>query len=149
VTIFEQTLRDVLINANVTDDRVFLVRAPQVPAAKAANPYMIFFAISPTPHYDHSGPLDTKDRDYQVSIFDPSQSKALALADTLRDYLEHFRGDFSNVRFGAFFHRNQTHQYETDTKLYQIVQEWRILFAMTGGAFTQTRSTNRFTRSKV
>jgi len=138
VTIVEQTLRDLLIAANVCDDRVFLIRAPQVPADKARNPYIIFFHLAPYPHYSQDGPIQTFDREYQVSIFDPSQSKALAIADTVRDYLERFRGEFGAARFYGFFHRNQTQHWESDTKLYQIVQEYRILYALLNGISTTT-----------
>jgi hypothetical protein len=151
VTIFEQTLRDVLIAANLTADRVFLIRAPQVPAQKMVYPYMLFFHLAPTPHYYMSGPIQTLDREYQISLFHTSQSTALAMADTLREYLDAFRGDYENVRFFFFQMRNQTHQYESDTKLFQIVQEWRIMFAMmdatTRKPAVPTRSKTRSLRS--
>jgi len=149
VTIFEQTLRDILVASNLTSNRVFLIRAPQVPAPQAVTPYMVFFGLGPNPHYGHDGPLETLDREYQISLFDLSQSTALAMAETLRDYLEHTRGDYQQVRLSAFFHRAQTQQYETDTKLFQIVQEWRILYALldtTRSSFAVPTRSN--TRSK-
>jgi hypothetical protein len=175
VTIFEQTLRDVLIAANLTAKRVYLIRAPQVGPAGARYgksyydkatydddasliPYMLFFHLAPVPHYYQSGPIQTLDREYQISIFHTSQSTALAMADTLREYLDSFRGDYENVRFFWFQLRNQTHQYETDTKLFQIVQEWRIMFAMMDALTTRkpavptrsnTRSNTRSSRSLV
>lgn len=139
MTIVEQDIRDLLIQANVTDDRVFLLRAPQVPADKQRLPYIIFLHVSPSPHYAHDGAIATMDREYQISIFDQSQSRALAIADTLRLYLEGFRGEFESTHFYAWFHRNQTHQWEFDTQLHQIVQEYRILYA----ALDSNRSTNR------
>ena len=93
MTLFEQTLRDLLIQANVVSSRVFLARAPQKPAAQMTYPYIVFFHLAPNPHYMQSGPLETLDREYQIGVFDQSQSTALAIADTLREYLEAFRGD--------------------------------------------------------
>jgi hypothetical protein len=149
MTIFEQTLRDVLIQANVTDDRVFLIRAPQVPAPQQRFPYMVFFHIAPTPHYEQQGPLSVMDREYQISIFDQSQSRALAIGDTLRAYLEGFRGDFEDSRFYAFFHRTQTQAWEPDTQLYQIIQEYRILYAVLDSTRSTNRSSNRNTKRSM
>jgi hypothetical protein len=138
MTIFEQTLRSILIAANLVSDRVFLIRAPQVPQAKMVYPFIVFFHIAPTPYYAHDGPLTLLEREYQVSLFDLSQSKALAMADTLRQYLETQRGDYAGAAIYSVFYRTQTHAYETDTKLFQIVQEYRIQFSMQpGGTFSQ------------
>ena len=128
--IFEQTLRDLLIQANVVGNAVFLARAPQKPAPQLQTPYIVFFHLAPNPHYTHGGPLQTLDRDYQIGIFHPSQTTALAIGETLRAYLEGTRGDYENARLYAFFHKTQTIQYEFDTQLFHVVQEYRILFAL-------------------
>jgi hypothetical protein len=148
--IFEQTLRDLLIQANLVADRVFLMRAPQVPADKQKIPYIIFFHVAPvnpiglvTMH----GPLDVQDRMYQVSIFDHSQSRALAIADSLRIYLDTLYGDFENVHIGHLFYMTQTWGWEEDTLLYQVIQEYRIMFRYLNydPPATPTRSTDRRT----
>jgi hypothetical protein len=152
MTLVEQSLRDLLIQANVVGSRVFLARAPQKPAAAMTTPYIVFFHIAPNPHYSHDGPINTMDRDYQVGIFDPSQSLALGMADTLRSYLEGFRGDFEQAHFYAFFHRTQTQAYEFDTQLFHIVQEYRILYALLNGTrnpAVRTAVPNRSKRSNA
>src|SRR5215471_18676030 len=100
MVIFEQTLRELLIATNLCATRVFLHRAPQVPADKATSPYMVFFPVAPVDPLGldtHSGPSRLIERLYQVSIFDPSQSKALAVADSLRMKLDGISGPYLNV----------------------------------------------------
>ena len=129
MTIVENTLRRLLIQANVGfEKRVFLMFAPQVPAPQQKWPYCVFFHVAPNPLHDHGGPLDLLIREYQVSIFDPSQSKALAIADSLRNYLDGYRGTFEDTDFGGIFYMTQTGSREPDTELFHIVQEYRIQF---------------------
>jgi hypothetical protein len=132
MVIFEQTLRDLLIQMNLVDDRVFLMRAPQVPADKQKTPYVVFFSVAPINTLlltTHNGPLDQIERDYQISVFDNSQSRALAIADSIRIYLHTLHGDFENVRIGHSFYMTQTWAWEPDTLLYQVIQEFRIMFS--------------------
>jgi hypothetical protein len=148
VVIFEQTLRQLLIDSNLAADRVFLVRAPQVPASKAVNPYMVFFPVGPVDPLaseTHLGPIDQITRLYQISIFDNSQSRALAIADSLRAYLDGYSGDYENVHLGHIFFVTQTVTWETDTRLYQVITEYRIMFRYLtyDPPATPTRSNNR------
>ena len=124
------------------------MRAPQVPAVKQTNPYIIFFHVAPIDPIGlatMNGPLDQQDRLYQVSIFDNSQSRALAIGDSLRMYLNTLHGDFENVHIGHSFYVTQTWSYEDDTQLYQVIQEYRIMFRYLNydPPATPTRSTNR------
>jgi hypothetical protein len=130
VNLFENTLRDLLIASNLFATRVFLIRAPQVPAEKQQWPYAIFFHVAPTPMHDQCAPLTLLTRDYQVSIFDPSQSKALALADALRTYLDGYKAEYRDVLFGGIFYVTQVSAYEPDTQLFHIVQEYRLQFKL-------------------
>lgn len=129
--IFEQTLRELLIRTNLVDDRVFLMRAPQVPAEKQQIPYIVFFMVGPVDHIKHvtiHGALDQIERDYQFSVFDKSQSRALAIADSLRMYFDTMHGDFQNVHIGHCFYMTQTWAWESDTLLFQVIQEFRFMF---------------------
>lgn len=130
MTIFEQTFRDLLIQTNLCGSRVFLMRAPQVPNAKLDVPYMVFFMVGTLPSWSMTGPLDLQKREYQISIFDTSQTRALAVADSLRARLDTYTGWFENVYFGSCFHVLQTWMYEEETALFQIVQEYRIQFRL-------------------
>ena len=149
--IFEQTLRDLLIRTNLVADRVFLMRAPQVPSQKLTVPYIVFFLVAPVDAVNlktMSGPLDVMDRMYQISIFDSSQSRALAIGDSLRMYLDTMHGDFENVRIGHSFYMTQTWGWEPDTLLFQVIQEYRIMFRylnLDPPPVTPTRSTYRRT----
>jgi len=141
--IFESTLRDLLIQANVgVDKRVFLARAPQKPAAEQQVPYIVFFMVGPLPVMTQLGPLNQIERDYQVSIFHTAQTTALAIADTLRMYLDGMRGTFENVRLGHIFYTTQTLTYEEDTRLFHVIQEYRIMFSFLESAVA-TSSPNR------
>ena len=149
MVIFEQTLRDLIIQMNLVDDRVFLMRAPQVPADKAKTPYIVFFPVgpvNPTALVTHTGPLDQVQRDYQISLFDRSQSRALAIADSIRIYLTTLHGDFENVRIGHTFYMTQTWSWEADTLLFQVIQEFRFMYrylSFDPPPVTPTRSTSR------
>jgi hypothetical protein len=144
--IFEQTFRDLLVQANVVGSRVFLVRAPQKPDPNQLAPYLVFFMIGPLPLMTHSGPPALLQRDYQVSIFSLGQTEALAIADTVRGYLDGFIGDFENVRFGGIFYTQQTMTYEPDTRLYHVIQEFRVQFLFLDSSEVRTVVTDRSKR---
>jgi len=126
--IFEDVFRQLLVQINVVGTRVFLMRAPQTPASQMQVPYLVFLPIGQEPLHSHQGPLDLQIRNYQISIFDTSQSRALGIADTIREALDGFRGDYQGVQFGAIFYRTQTSGYEEDTRLHQVMMDFRILF---------------------
>jgi hypothetical protein len=126
--IFEQTLRKLLSQSNLVGNRVFLLRAPQSPNTSLTLPYIVFFHVAPVPHHTHRGPLKQLQRVYQVSIFDESQSRALAIADSLRAWLDTYHGLYDGVNFGSTFYLTQTSTYEADTRLFQVIQEYQIIF---------------------
>ena len=127
--IFEQALRAFLINVNVTGSRVFLMQAPQNPAPQAALPFLVFFPIAAFPYHSHLGPLQVVEREYQISIFDKSQSTALAIADTIRGALDGFQGDvLAPWRIDAALYQTQTWLREEQTQIFHVVQDYRIQF---------------------
>lgn len=132
--IFEQTLRAILVQTNLVGSRVFLMRAPQRPAEQMVTPYFIFFPVGPQTYSTMRGPLNQIQRLYQVSIFDNSQTRALAIADSLRQNLDGMRGDFDNWRIGSCFYQTQTEAFEFDTQLIHVVTEFLIMFSYLGGA---------------
>jgi hypothetical protein len=143
--IFEDVLRDMLVATNLVGRRVFLARAPQKPADQQVTPYMVFLMVAPFPLHSQGGPASLMEREYQLSVFDQSQARGLAIADSLRSALDGFSGSYEGVWFGGIFYRTQTMQYENDTMLFQFITEFRILYTMTPEALrlgTQ-RSTQR------
>ena len=126
--IFEDVLRLLLVSTDVTGTRVFLMRAPQVPAEQQKVPYLIFFHVGPSPLHSITAPLDVLDRGYQVSVFDNSQSRAIGIADALRQQLDGFRGDYMGIRFGGIFYRAQTSSWESGPEIFQVIIDFRILF---------------------
>lgn len=132
MTIFEDVLRDLLIQTNLTDRRVFLIRAPQAPNTSVRTPYMVFQPVGPMPVHSMDGPVTYLFREYQVSIFDPSQSMALGIADALRGAIDGLRGDFEGIRFGSIFFRAQTSAWQADTEIYDVVTSFQIAFRYLG-----------------
>lgn len=126
--IFEDVLRQLLISTDVTGTRVFLMRGPQVPAEQQKTPYLVFLSVGVAPLHSITAPIDVQDVEYQVSVFDTSQSRALGIADTLRRTLDGARGDYMGVRFGGIFHRSRTQSFEFDPLLFQVIVDFRILF---------------------
>jgi hypothetical protein len=126
--IFEDVLRAMLIQFNLTDKRVWLMRAPQKPTVQPMVPYMVFMPVGPIPLHSIQAPLDVYQGQYQVSIFDTSQSRALAIAQALRTRMDGLRGDYMFIHFGAIFFRLQTTGYESDTELHSVVATYEILF---------------------
>jgi|SRR5580765_2427861 len=126
MVIFEQTLRKILRGTNLVADRVFLMRAPQEPTVQPV-PYFVFFPVGAVPRHAHTGPLDVIERLYQVSIFDNSQSRALAIADSLRGFLDTFHGPYDGYYISCQY-AVQTWTWEQDTKLFQVIQEYGIMF---------------------
>ena len=149
--IFEDVLRDLLIDTSLVARRVFLIRAPQVPASQQTTPYIVFFMVAPFPMHSQGGPATLVEREYQVSIFDKSQSRGLAMADSLRTALDGFNGTYEGVWFGGIFYRAQTMQYEQETQLFQFILEFRILYTVTPEALrhARTRSHNRSPSTQV
>jgi len=130
--IFEDVLRDLIVSFNLVDKRVFLSRAPQVPASQAVAPYLVFFPVGAQPMHAHSGPLDLVQTEYQFSFFDSSQSRALALRYALRARLDGLRGEYEGVSFGGVFYRADTMAYEDDTRLYQAISSYLVQYRVTG-----------------
>ncbi len=132
MTIFEDVLRQLLITTNLCGSRVFLIHGPQVPATSMQTPYIVFLNVGPVPLHAHSGPLDVIQREYQISIFDTSQSRALGIADALREALDGATGEYLGVTFGAILYRAQTSAYEATTELHHIVTSFEFLYRITG-----------------
>jgi hypothetical protein len=136
--IFEDILRDLLVGFNLVGNRVFLMRAPQVPASQAQTPYLVFTPVGPEPLHAHSGPIALVREEYQFTFFDPSQSRALMLAASLRARLDGLRGDFEGVTFGGVFYRAKTTAYEDDTKLFQAITSYFIQAAVPEAVLAST-----------
>jgi hypothetical protein len=136
--IIEDVLRQLLIETGVTGTRVFLMRAPQVAAEQMRTPYMVFFLVGPTPLHSITAPLAVLDREYHISIFDPSQSRALGMADELRRQIDGIRGDYMGLRLGGVFYRSQTWSYESGPEVFQVIQTYRILFTVLDSFHTMT-----------
>lgn len=145
MNIVENVIRDLVTATNVVADRVSLLHGPQVPQPKLVVPYITISPVGVYPKPTMEGPLQLIDREYQFSIFDSSQSRGLAIGDTVRQAFDGARGDYELVRFGACFNTLQTWGYESDTKLFQIIQQYRFLYRLLAGFATQTRTTNRST----
>jgi hypothetical protein len=126
--IFEDVLKALLIQLNLTDARVWLMRAPQKPTVSPMVPYMVFLHVGPVPLHSIVAPLDVLQREYQITIFDTSQSRALAIADALRQRLDGATGDYMGIHFGAILYKVQTSGYEPETELHSIVIGFEILF---------------------
>jgi hypothetical protein len=131
--IFEDVLRALLVGTDVAGTRVFLARAPQVPADQAKTPYLVFFPVGPSAYHTQVGPVTLLDREYQVSIFDPSQSRAIGIADTLRLKLDGVRGTYSEIRIGGIFYRSQSEAYEPHADIFHVFVNFRILFEVLAG----------------
>ncbi len=150
--IFEDVLRALLVQLNLVDKRVYLVRAPQKPTVDPMVPYMVFQHVGPMPLHSIQAPLALLQREYQITIFDSSQSRGLAIADTLRNRIDGMRGDYMGVHFGAILYRYQTSGWESDTELYSIVIAFDILFQFLGSTpvinpLTQTQHQRQHKRS--
>jgi hypothetical protein len=143
--IFEDVLRALLIQVNLVGPRVYLMRAPQKPTVTPMEPYMVFLNVGPVPLHSITAPLDVLQREYQITTFDTSQSRAIGIADALRTRIDGMRGDYMGIRFGAILFRFQTSGYENDTELHSIVTSFEILFQYLDDfqAFDQQRQQQR------
>lgn len=126
--IFEDVLRAMVVQMNLVDSRVWLVRAPQKPTVQPMVPYIVFLHVGPIPLHSIVAPLDVLQREYQFTVFDTSQSRAIAISDALRTRLDGLRGDYMFIRFGAVLYKFQTSSYEPDTELHSVVTSYEILF---------------------
>lgn len=129
--IFEDSFRQLLISCNLGyQSRVFLMRAPQKPTpAKMVTPYAVFFQVGPTPRHTHSGPTNYLERDYQVSMFDPSQSLLVAMADTLRNKLDGLRDAvYQGIDYRAILFKVQTSAFEENMEIWHLIQQFVIQF---------------------
>lgn len=126
--IFEDVLRSLIVGTDIASTRVFLMRAPQAPADQLKTPYVVFIPVGPSPVYSHRGQLSMQDTEYQISIFDASQSRALAARDTLRSKLGGIRGVYAGVNIGGMFYRSDKVAYESASDLHHVIVTFRIQF---------------------
>lgn len=91
---FEEALRYFLTSSATLSPllgtNVFSAYSQQRPTT----PYLVFVAITVRPLHSHQGPLSPGilQRTYQFSIFDPSQSSSITIADALEDLLDGYQG---------------------------------------------------------
>lgn len=89
-----------------------------------ARPYIVHVPLPPEPIYTHSGLAKLRIWSYQVSCFADSYGGAEELAVAVRDAL-------TGVHDGAqIFWRNQTPQYESDTRVHHIAVDFKVAEAL-------------------
>lgn len=132
---FEEALRYFLTTAALAvGSNVFSAFAQQRPTT----PYLVFVQISPTPLHTHSGPPSPGilQRRYQFSIFDPSQSSSISIADALRVLLDGYRGsmavsaDPSAQQFSvkACLFVSQKYLYDAESRVHHQALDFFIQF---------------------
>src|SRR4051812_33378855 len=91
------------LKTGLATQRIYSDRAPQPLPAPAGDPYIVFMRISPTPSHTHAGPSRGMEREFQFSVFSPSQSAARNLSDNLRRLIDGYRGMFGTVPINAVY----------------------------------------------
>jgi hypothetical protein len=132
---FEEALRYTITSAALAvGSNVFSAFAQQRPTT----PYLVFVQIGPRPLHSHGGPPSPGilQRTYQFSIFDPSQSSSISIADSLRALLDGYRGvmavsaDPSAQQYsvqGCLF-QSQKYMWDADARLHMQAQDYFIQF---------------------
>lgn len=129
MTIFEQTLREVIASVNLVANRVYLMRSPQVASSQVIVPYVVFTPVGAITYDSQSGPSQLIQRDYQLSIFDTSQSRALAIADSYRIRLGGLPAGLvvDPYQINSCFFITQSSGWENEDEYFQVIQQYRIM----------------------
>lgn len=133
---FEEALRYFITSAALAvGSNVFSAFSQQRPTT----PYLVFVQIGPRPLHAHNGPPSPGilQRIYQFSIFDPSQSSSISIADALRVLLDGYRGvmaisaDPSAQQYsvqGCLF-QSQKYLFDTDARVHMQALDFFIQFS--------------------
>jgi hypothetical protein len=132
---FEEALRYFLTSASLAvGSNVFSAYSQQRPAT----PYLVFVQIGPRPLHAHNGPPSPGilQRTYQFSIFDPSQSSSISIANDLRVLLDGFSGvmpvsadpSAQQYKVQACLFVSQRYIFDLDTQLHMQAQDFFIQF---------------------
>ena len=127
VVTFEEAIHAYLTSSpyplSAISDRWYIYRAPD----RVAEPYGVIGCISPDPIHSHSGPSPLIVRDYQISLFSPSQIQAISLADSVRAVFDGFTGTMSGL-IVVMLYRTEFYLYEEDTKLHHKALRFQVQY---------------------
>jgi hypothetical protein len=135
---FEEALRYFLTSNSslspLLGSNVFSAFSQQRPAT----PYLVFVQIGPRPLHSHQGPPSPGilQRLYQFSIFDPSQSDSILVADTLRLALDGFSGSMAvsadpsaqQYSVKACLFQSQKYMFDADSRVHMQALDFFIQF---------------------
>jgi hypothetical protein len=104
--------------------RVYSHKAPQ----NATAPYIVIYRISATPRHGHRGGVPTLERLFQFSVFSPSQSEAIGIADALRRLLDGYSGAMGSYSVRGAFWSNERALFNEVSGLHQIAADYTIQY---------------------
>lgn len=132
---FEEALRYFLTSASLAvGSNVFSAYSQQRPTT----PYLVFVQIGPRPLHAHNGAPSPGilQRVYQFSIFDPSQSSSISIADALRVLLDGYSGvmavsaDPSAQQYSvkACLFQSQKYMYDNESRVHHQALDFFVQF---------------------
>lgn len=113
----------VLVSSDVTNDissRLYLLKLPQNPTY----PAVTYFKVSNSRHHD----LNIAMPRYQFSVWGTDYKIVRRIANNIRLALQREKGVWSGISVIQAVYLGETDFYENDTKLYQVAQDYKIIY---------------------
>ena len=120
----EEGIRTFLRTA-LSNQNVFSHKAPQ---GTAADPYMVFYRISPAPRHAHTGPSSLIGFRYQFSAYGVSQSATSEFADQARRVLNGFSGLMGDVLVTSSLWQGGGYGYNEATGRHQFWNDMELSY---------------------
>lgn len=106
------------------ENRIYSHAAPQT----GSTPYIVIYRISATPRMTHKGAPGMIERQMQFSIFGPSQSQILGIADALRRLINGYAGAMGDYTVRGVFWQGERPGYNELSKLHQISSDFTFQY---------------------
>ncbi len=120
----EEDLRNHLLNNESISDHIDTRLYPGWIPKDAQMPSVAFLMISGNRHHD----IDVAYPRYQFSVFSKRYSEAKRISDEIINSLQRFKGIMGSTEIIQIVFQNQYDQYESDTDLYHISLEFKVIY---------------------
>lgn len=111
-------------NVPLVGDRVYSSQGLQ----GGAKPYLVVTKVSAPRYHTHEGAAGLVDCLMQISIFADGYIETKNIAAEIQNALQGFSGTMGAVEVGGAFYQNEVDNYETETDIFHLAVDYKILY---------------------